>query len=702
MVNKRDAEEALRAASGSMAAQFRAGQWEAIEAAVAHRRRVLLVQRTGWGKSVVYFIATHLLRRAGAGPTLLVSPLLALMRDQLRAAAGLGLRAATIHSDNREQWDGVAARVQADEVDILLVSPERLANAAFMEQCLLPVAPRIACLVVDEAHCISDWGHDFRPDYQRISRIIRALPRNLAVLATTATANQRVVDDVLAQLGPQAVVQRGPLVRESLRLQNIGLPDRTARLGWVAEHLPRLSGSGIVYTLTVRDAERVAEWLSANGIAARAYHGQLGGEEGAPDDPTREELEEALRSNRLKALVATSALGMGFDKPDLGFVVHFQAPQSVVHYYQQVGRAGRAIPEAFGVLLTGQEDDAINSYFMAQAFPPVRDVEDVLAALGDAENGLSVPALMHEVNLGKGQIEKVLRLLAVAEDAPVVKVGSRWVRTPNRFQLDHDRIKRLSDRRQAEWRQMQDYVASRTCLMEFLTRALDDPNSAPCGRCAACAGTDILGVSVGPRVLAAAAVYARRAEVPLKPRQQWQTGALPEYGWTSGRIRAELQSQEGRALSVWGEAGWAPFVEEGKAAGRFADDLIQACVEMINDRWRPTPRPTWMTCIPSLRTTIVPDFANRLAAALGIPFRPLVSKVRDTARQRDMANSWRQANNLDGAFAVEEGGVLPGPVLLVDDIVDSRWSLTIVSALLRRAGAGEVFPLALCQAKSAQ
>lgn len=702
VVTRQEAEEVLRTASGDASARFHEGQWEAIEAAVVRRGRVLLVQRTGWGKSMVYFVATHLLRRAGAGPTLIVSPLLALMHDQLRAATRLGLRADTINSGNHDQWEDIAARVRSDDVDLLLISPERLANAAFMERCLLPIAPRIACLVVDEAHCISDWGHDFRPDYQRISRIIRALPGNLAVLATTATANRRVVDDVVAQLGPQALVQRGPLARDSLRLQNIRVPDRTTRLGWLAEHLPELPGSGIVYTLTVRDAERVADWLSHNGIAARAYHGQIKDGAAAPDDPTRRELEEVLRGNGLKALVATNALGMGFDKPDLGFVVHFQAPQSVVHYYQQVGRAGRNIPDAFGVLLSGKEDDAINRYFMAQAFPPVRDVEAVLEALDDSEHGLSVPRLMHAVNLGKNQIEKVLKLLAVADDAPVVKEDARWVRTPNPFRLDRARIARLSETRASEWRQMQDYVASRTCLMEFLTRALDDPDSAPCGRCAACVGRDVVSTSVGSRKLDAAAEFARHGEVKLVPRKKWETGALPTYGRVSGAIHPELRAEEGRILSVWGEAGWASLVEKGKADGTFPDELVRACADLVNGRWRPTPAPAWVACVPSRRTTMVPDFASRLAVALDIPFRPVVAKVKDTPRQRDMANGWHQAHNLDGAFAIDGPQVVSEPVLLVDDIVDSRWSLTVVAALLRRAGAGKVFPMALCQAKSAE
>lgn len=703
MPTRIEALELLRAASNGAAQDFHPGQWEAIEALVQRRSRVLLVQRTGWGKSMVYFLTTRFLRDAGAGTTLIISPLLALMRNQLEAARRLGLTAETINTTNRDNWNGIMARVRANAVDLLLVSPERLSNDDFLDNCLRPIADRIAFLVVDEAHCISDWGHDFRPDYQRINTILRLLPQNIAVLATTATANNRVVADVRAQLGPNTIVQRGPLARESLQLQNLPLLEPARRLAWLADHLPQMPGSGIVYTLTVRDAERVANWLRTRGIDAHAYHGQIEGDgdgQGDGAQPGREELERRLLNNEIKVLVATSALGMGFDKPDLGFVVHFQVPQSVVHYYQQVGRAGRAIDNAFAVLMGGAEDDDINQYFIAQAFPPAQQVEAVLQALAAADNGLSVPGLMEAVNLRKGQIEKVLKLLSVRDRAPVVKQGSKWLRTANPYVRDDAQIARLAQQRQREWEQMQEYMGSETCLMQFLQRALDDPNPGPCGRCAVCLGRPIIAPTVIQATVTEAVRFCKRSEVVLEPRRRWQAGAFPTYGW-NGNIRVEHRVEEGRALALWRDAGWGQLVEDGKAAGQFSDELVNACAAMIRDRWRPAPPPIWVTCVPSLTSpNLVPDFARRLANQLGVPFSAAVRKVRVTERQRNMMNAWHQAHNLDGAFEVDRALVRAGPVLLVDDIADSRWSLTVTGALLRSSGAGAVFPLVLAIATS--
>lgn len=696
MITRKQALRWLQKASGGAIENFYDGQWEAIQALVRDRSRVLLVQRTGWGKSMVYFFATQLLRDQGAGPTLIISPLLSLMRDQLDAARRLGLVAETINASNHEKWDEVMRKALEDKVDLLLVSPERLANDDFLENCLLPIAERIAFFVVDEAHCISDWGHDFRPDYQRIDRILKKLPPNVAVLATTATANDRVVEDVLAQLGEGTILQRGPLARHSLALQNIFLPNRAERFAWLADTLPTLPGSGIIYTLTIRDANRVAAWLTERGISAEAYHSQLEGEaEESSSSNSRVDLETKLRNNEIKALVATTALGMGFDKPDLGFVIHFQTPQSVVHYYQQVGRAGRAIQSAFGILLGGAEDDEINQYFMEQAFPQEQDVIDILGALEDADDGLTVPALTHKVNLRKGQIEKVLKLLAAVDGAPIVRDGSRWIRTPNAFRRDGKRIQRLTQQRKAEWQQMQEYLSATSCLMAFLGRALDDPHVEPCGRCANCLCQSLVSLTVHPSTVQAAITFERRSEVPIRPRKTWERDAFPTHGWR-GRISADRQNAEGRALALWGDIGWAQLVQKGKQEGHFHDDLVDACVEMVRRRWRPEPAPTWVTCIPSLRShNLVPDFANRLAARLRLPFVAAVSKVSETQRQRVMMNTWQQAHNLDGAFAVHEEDVLPGAVLLVDDIVDSRWSMTIIGMLLREAGAGLVYPLAL-------
>lgn len=530
----------LHEATAGTATDFKDGQWEAIEAVVNGRQRVLLVQATGWGKSMVYFLSTRLLRNAGAGPTLIISPLLALMRNQLAAAERLGLRAVTINTTNQDAWEESMRRVRDNEVDLLLVSPKRLANESFLQSCLLPVADRIEFLVVDEAHCISDWGHDFRPDYQRIDRILAQLPPNVAVLATTATANNRVVTDVMAQLGSNTQLQRGPLARPSLSLQTVALKGRAARLAWLSEAICRLPGSGIIYTLTKRDAHRVTEWLVSQGIDARTYHGGVGDED---DDgqPTvgREELEEMLLENRVKALVATNALGMGFDKPDLSFVIHFQAPQSIVHYYQQVGRAGRSINKAVGVLLSGDEDEEINDYFINQAFPPERQVRRVLKALEDADDGLSVPSIAQEVNLRESQITKVLKTLSVASSALAVKQGPRWYRTLNSYAPDDQRVGRLTGQRREEWEQVQAYLGTDECLMRFLGEALDDPGATDCGRCANCLGRPILDIKPDIEAIASATRFVKRSDVAIKPRKQWQAGAFEEYGWR-GKIAAEL------------------------------------------------------------------------------------------------------------------------------------------------------------------
>ena len=407
-----------------------------------------------------------------------------------------------------------------------------------------------------------------------------------------------------------------------------------------------------------------------------------------------------LISNQVKALVATSSLGMGFDKPDLAFVIHFQAPQSIVHYYQQVGRAGRGIPHAVGILMSGEEDDEINGFFINQAFPAEWQVERVLDALERADNGLTVPALLQAVNMRQPQVEKVLKLLSVASSALVVKNGSSWYRTANPYVSDRERVQRLTAQREFEWGEMQAYIATDQCLMRFLGQALDDPAAADCGRCANCLGHSILDITIDRNAGIEASVFIRGSETVIRPRKQWLRGAFPTYGWR-GNIPIALQCNEGRALAIWRDAGYGRQIDEEKEAGRFSDELIDASAELLVNRWGPEPRPSWITCVPSLRTAgLVPDFARRLAAALGIPFVPSVLKVRETDRQRNMMNSWQQSSNLDGAFAVDPTLVQNGPVLLVDDVADSRWSLTVIGALLRQAGSGPVMPFVLALASA--
>jgi ATP-dependent DNA helicase RecQ len=471
------AQELLGVLAGQQA-RLRDDQVAAIGALVVDRRRVVVVKRTGWGKSAVYFLATRLLRDAGAGPTLLVSPLLSLMRDQIAKAEAIGIRAATINSTNLDQWRRIEAELAAGQVDLLLISPERLNNPQFRSDVLPDLARRVGLLVIDEAHCISDWGHDFRPDYRRLVRVLDDLDPAIPVLACTATANERVMADVAEQLGATPLLFRGSLDRESLRLSVLQMASQADRLAWLAEHLPRLAGSGIVYCLTVGDADRVAGWLGANGVDARAYSGRT-------DPAERLELEDALRADQVKVVVATSALGMGLDKPDLAFVIHFQSPDSPVTYYQQIGRAGRALDRAEVVLLSGAEDRAIWQWFASTAFPPRDQVAAVLGAL-EAGGPMSTGLLEEIANLSRSRLELMLKVLDV--EGAVRRVTGGWERTQATWTYDGDRHQRVAAARKAEQAAMVAYATTDQCLMAYLRGQLDDPDPTPCGRCANCTG----------------------------------------------------------------------------------------------------------------------------------------------------------------------------------------------------------------------
>jgi ATP-dependent DNA helicase RecQ len=676
--DSRRALELLKLGTGRLDARFREGQEEAIRHLVEGRRRQLLVQRTGWGKSFVYFIATQLLREAGLGPTLLVSPLLALMRNQIAAAERMGVRANTINSDNHEDWDSVEEAIRADTVDIVLISPERLANERFRNEVLAEVAQHIALLVIDEAHCISDWGHDFRPHYRLIERIVRILPPNLRLLSTTATANARVMADLEVILGPGLQVLRGDLSRPSLALQTIRMGGQAERLAWLAQWLPSLPGSGIVYTLTVRDAHSVADWLRSRGIEVAAYTSRTG--------PDRVALEQALLDDNVKALVATTALGMGFDKPDLAFVIHYQAPGSVVAYYQQVGRAGRALEAARGVLLSGEEDTEITGYFIRSAFPTRNEVEQVLAALEADDDGSTQDEIEKKVNVSSSRIQKTLQLLSLEAPPPIVRQGSSWQLTAASLSDDFwERAERLTDLRRKEQAEMQEYVRLSSGHMAFLIGALDgDPGgiSSP--------PLPPLPAFCRPEIVSEAVAFLRRSNLPVEPRQRWPPG---------GMIDGEHRAQEGRVLCVWNDAGWGRPVSRGKLQdGRFSNELVDACVELLR-KWRPDPPPTWVAAIPSLRNPyLVPDFACRLAAALNLPFSRVLQKKGTRPEQKTMENSDRQARNVIRSLAVDKGAILPGPVLLVDDVVDSRWTFTVAAWELRRRGCGPVWPIALADA----
>jgi ATP-dependent DNA helicase RecQ len=670
-------------------AQFREHQLEAIRDLVEERARVLCVQRTGWGKSAVYFIATALLRERGAGPTLIVSPLLALMRNQIAAAERLGIRAHTINSTNRDAWDEVRALLAADAVDLLLISPERLNNPKFRDAMLPLFAERVGLLVIDEAHCISDWGHDFRPDYRRVAEVLERLPDGVAVLGTTATANDRVVADVAEQLGigghaDELRAYRGPLGRSSLRMEVVELPSQADRLAWLATHLPQLPGSGIVYTLTKRDADLVAGWLSSRGVSAEAYSGEV-------DTERRIDVEDRLLRNQLKAVVATSALGMGYDKPDLGFVVHYQAPGSVIAYYQQVGRAGRGVDRAEVVLLRGQEDRRIQDFFIEQAFPRREHVDAVLELLGSNPahpEGATTPELMAQVNLGKTRMEGMLKVLDV--EGAVVRDGTRWrLRPDGAWRYEAERYAKVTELRRAEQAAMAQFGADGRCLMRALQEELDDPEPADCGRCAVCAGPRFDG-ALDPVLVRDAALHLRSKPLLIEAKKM-----APDADGRMKKIPEDVRVEEGRALARLGDGGWDPLVQAGMRAGRFDDELADAAAEAVRAWGAPV---AWVTAIPSRRSgDLVPGLARRVAERLGLPYVEALARTGDGPPQREMANSAQQLANIRGQFAVA-GEVPSGPCLLIDDLRFSGWTLAMTGGQLRRRGASAVYPLALATA----
>ncbi len=694
------AQHHLVALVGDPAARLRDDQWTAIEALVADHRRALVVQRTGWGKSAVYFVATALLREAGAGPTVIISPLLALMRNQIEAAERAGIRAATINSANAQDWGAVHDRVHAGEIDVLLVSPERLNNPGFRDEVLPRLAASAGLVVVDEAHCISDWGHDFRPDYRRIRTLLDELPAGIPVLATTATANARVTADVAEQLGgtgpqgagqegpgPDVLVLRGSLDRDSLHLGVVQLPSQAARLAWLVRHLPELEGSGIIYCLTVAATVEVADHLRANGFQVAAYSGQT-------DPAERLQAEQDLLANRIKALVATSALGMGFDKPDLGFVIHLGAPPSPIAYYQQVGRAGRGVDRAAVLLLPGREDRDIWNYFGSLAFPAERDVRQTLAEIDREGRPISVPALEPRVSLRRSRLEMMLKVLDV--DGVVRREARGWVTTGKTWEYDAQRYERVAQARAVEQQAMLDYLRGDRCRLQFLREALDDPDAQPCGRCDVCLGVAADATVDQDEIDAAARSLAVPGE-PIGPRAQWPTGMSSLNVSLSGRIPADERAGEGRAVGRLDSLGWGNALREvfdpSSTDGQTPVALRHAAVQVL-DAWDAGP----FDGVVGIGSTSRPELAGHLAPGLARYLKvPLLTTidVQGPPGDHDVNSARRLANVLDRLTLRDPDVVQGKAVLLVDDRTDTGWTFAVAARMLRRAGATAVYPFAL-------
>lgn len=664
-------------------ASFRDGQYEAIEATMTHNR-TLVVQRTGWGKSLVYFVCTKLIREQKRGVTMVVSPLLILMENQIDAAQKMGLRCDVLNSTVKDRREDILTSLEQDELDLILVTPETLFSDDVQKR-LKNI--RIGLFVIDEAHCISDWGHDFRLEYGKLKTIIQQLPPNVPILATTATANDRVVTDLRSQLGNNVFVSRGPLTRESLYIQVLNKPDRIERYAWILENIPKLDGSGIIYCLTQRDCDYLADFLIKNGISAAAYYSRAG-EDG---NSINREIEENFRNNKLKVIVATIKLGMGYDKGDIAFIIHYQMPSNIVSYYQQIGRAGRNLDRAYIFLMYGKEDEEILNYFINTAFPTEQETESIVQYIG-SNDGVKENEIISTLNIRNTRIKKALSFLQ--NDGFIRKDKSYYYLTPKKFVYDREHYEMVTAIRRQEVEQMKCLVSTQECFSRYIVSCLDDKTANNCGHCANCLGKEFLPSAVSSKFIHIAEEFVNKLIIPIEPRKMWVSSDVTKAS------RILHINQQGFCISKYGDAGYGELVKQGKYSKemRFCDELVGKSVDILRPFIR-EHKITHICCVPSRRSELVKDFAARVAESLKLDFVDILEKA-PAKQQKEMENSAYQCANAYKSFFVKENVTAPRNILLIDDIVDSRWTFTVCGYRLMEAGAENIYPFALADSSN--
>lgn len=648
------------------------------------QKRTLVVQKTGWGKSLVYFVCTKLMRKQNRGVTMVVSPLLVLMENQIDAAKMMGLRCDVLNSSVKDRRSSILSSLENDELDLILVTPETL----FSEDVQAKLKDiRIGLFVIDEAHCISDWGHDFRLEYSKLKTVIHNLPHNVPILATTATANDRVVEDLQRQLGSNLFVSRGPLTRESLYIQVLNMPSKIERYAWILENVPKFSGCGIIYCLTKRDCDYLADFLEKNGISAAAYYSR-NGEDG---NTKNQRIEENFRKNKIKVVVATIKLGMGYDKGDISFVIHYQMPSNIVSYYQQIGRAGRNIDKAYVFLMYGSEDEDILNYFINTAFPTEKETAEIVRYIGD-HNGVTKYNVESALNMRGARINKALSFLV--NDGFVQKEKGAYYLNPKRFVYDREHYESITMVRKQEMEQMKRLAKTKECYSRYIVSCLDDRTAKNCGHCANCLGRELIPTAISSTHLHVAEEYINRIKIPIEPRKQWAPSSVTK------KTRIDFPNQMGFCISKYGDPGYGELVKQGKYSTerRFCDELVGKSAEMLKPFVKEN-KITHVCPIPSLRSNIVSDFAARVAESLKLEYVDTLGK-RLAPQQKEMENSAHQCANAYQSFFVREKRPMPKNILLIDDVVDSRWTFTVCGYRLMEAGAENVYPFALADSST--
>lgn len=652
---------------------FRDGQYEAIESVFTHKRS-LVVQRTGWGKSLVYFMSTKINRENGAGFTIVISPLLVLMKNQFEAANKLGLNCCILNSETKDKRKIDIEGIKRNQYDLVFITPETLfSNEIYNE---LPNF-RIGLFVIDEAHCISDWGHDFRLEYCKLNQVIKILPSQVPILATTATANNRVVADLEKQLGSNVYISRGCLHRESLAIQVLRMKDKAERYAWILKNINSLPGSGIIYCLTTNDCDYLAEFLSKNGILAESYHASL-------EQDRCQEIEKRFYHNKIKVIVATIKLGMGYDKEDIGFIIHFQRPANIVNYYQQIGRAGRNIDYANIFLMSGKEDEEIHDYFINTAFPTFEEAQEVVDLLENISD-LTLGFIQSRINIKKNRLAKTLIFLE--NEGIIFKDKSKYSRSTKKFVYNKDYYNSIIEIRRKEQEDMRKLIKNDICYSKFIINSLDDMTDIKCGKCSNCLGKEIISSKLTIDEKQKAAEYINSKTLAIIPRKQWATTSKTK------QTKIEFQNEIGICLSKYGDVGYGEIIKNCKTNKiDYPIEIVNRSVEVLKPLIK-EHNIKYATYVPSLRNDMFAKFAKKVVAECGIKLIEPIKKVSNW-QQKTMQNSSHQCYN--ALISYEVNSALPKePIILMDDMVDSKWTLTVCGYKLRENGCTAVYPFAL-------
>lgn len=636
-------------------------------------KRVLAIQRTGWGKSLCYQLTSFYYPHM----TLVFSPLKALMRDQCQRCNEIyHIPSALVSSDfSPEENDETLKKATEGKIKILYIAPERLDNPSWQTYVL---QMNISMVIVDEAHCISTWGHDFRPHYRRIVTLLSGLPDNVPVLALTATANRRVEQDIKQQVGINAIVKRGSMLRPNLHLNVIHCDGDREKLAYLAVHIPRWRGSGIIYTGTQNSAEMVAAFLQQQGVKAEYYHA-------GREDSERQLIEQGLMTNQYKVICSTNALGMGIDKPDIRFVVHYHIPASPIHYYQEIGRSGRDGKDSICVLLYDAEDLNIQHHFIQGAKPSGQQYEKVLTLIRSDPQGWRLNDLLLDTGFSRNALQNILVDLEDQGLLQRMKLDGKTTlyRSGNLGEIDVTLYESVRVQKELELADMEKYAQKDDCLMDYLASYLGDNSGTCCGTCGNCNPQSWISLPIPQSISANVVNFLERIFLPRIGKRGNIKQPVHEAGW---------------ALSYHGNTRIGKLVRASKyeGAGPFAEELVDRAVEVIRTRYPVVELEAVISIPPTKSGNLVEDFARRVAGKLGLPYMSVLIKQRTTQEQKVCTNALQKKKNVKGAFVISDFSQMMGRTfLMIDDIYDSGYMLREVGVTLMQAGARAVYPLTI-------